>query len=112
MRLRNTSSDSPWLLEVCRPYIRAVQGPATLTTEIIDNGLPEMSAPDQVMRMESYLLTLPQVDLGATYVVHGAMCARTIFIPAGSVLTGAQMNKTNIMSGDFSVTTNRRRIHT
>lgn len=60
-----------------------------------------------VKRLEDFLLQFPQVDLGTTHVVHGGMCARTIFVPAGTVLTGAftTMDYTAIVSGDITVTT-------
>lgn len=53
------------------------------------------------------MLDFPQVDLATSHVVHGGMCARTIFIPAGTLLTGALTNCDNIcvVHGDISVTT-------
>ena len=53
------------------------------------------------------LAQLPQMDLGTTNVVHGRMCARTIFIPAGGALVGALTNRDNIciVQGDILVTT-------
>jgi hypothetical protein len=62
---------------------------------------------EQVRRLEQVILQAPQVDLGTTHVVHGGMCARTIFIPAGTVLTGAVTNLDNVcvLSGDITVTT-------
>lgn len=52
-------------------------------------------------------MQLPQVDLSTSHVVHGGMCARTIVIPAGTILTGALTNADNIcvMCGDITVTT-------
>lgn len=60
-----------------------------------------------VRRLEVEILELPQVDLSTENLVHGGMCARTILIPAGTVLTGAQTNMDNvcIVSGDIEVTT-------
>jgi hypothetical protein len=57
--------------------------------------------------LESLLLNLPQVDLSTTNLIHAGMCSRTIFIPAGTVLTGALTNIDNICitSGDITVTT-------
>ena len=56
--------------------------------------------------METILLQHPQVDLGTSHVVHGGMCARTVFIPAGTILTGALTNCDNIcvVQGDITVT--------
>lgn len=60
-----------------------------------------------VRRLEVEILELPQVDLSTENLVHGGMCARTILIPAGTVLTGAQTNMDNvcIVCGDIEVTT-------
>lgn len=60
-----------------------------------------------VKRLEELILQLPQVDLKTESVVHGGMCARTIFIPAGTVLTGALTSLDNIciVCGDITVTT-------
>ena len=66
-----------------------------------------MPTPQAVAQVENVLLQFPQVDLNTTSLVHGKMCARTIFIPAGTVLTGAQTNIDNlsILHGDITVTT-------
>lgn len=66
-----------------------------------------MPTPDQVRVLEDALKQLPQVDLQTTHVLYGGMCARTIFIPAGTVLTGALTNIDNIcvVQGDITVTT-------
>ena len=68
------------------------------------DGMPSVEA---VRELESHLLALPQVDLSTTHVIHGGMCARTIMIPAGNVLTGALTNCDNIciLCGDITVTT-------
>lgn len=68
------------------------------------DGMPSVEA---VRELESHLLALPQVDLSTTHVIHGGMCARTILIPAGVVLTGALTNCDNvcIVNGDITVTT-------
>lgn len=68
------------------------------------NGMP---TPETVREMETYLLQLPQIDLGVTHVVHGGIYARTGMIPAGTILTGALTNCDNIcvMHGDITVTT-------
>lgn len=67
----------------------------------------QMPTPDSVRQMETMLLRLPQVDLQTQMLVHGRMSARTIFIPAGTVLTGALTNLDNIcvVCGDITVTT-------
>ena len=67
-------------------------------------GMPDVAT---VRQLEGFLLSLPQVDLGTTHFVHGKVSARTILIPAGTVLTGAQTNLDNIciICGDITVTT-------
>jgi hypothetical protein len=69
-------------------------------------GMPD---PDTVREIEAPLLDLPQVDLQTTMIVHGGMCIRTILIPAGTLLTGAQTNLDNLctVSGDIVVTTDQ-----
>ena len=63
--------------------------------------------PEKIKALEDYALQQPQVDLQTSHVVHGGMCGRTIIIPAGTVMTGALLNKDNIivMVGDLIVTT-------
>lgn len=77
---------------------------APLNLDILIGSVP---TPDAVRRIEECLLQAPQVDLQTTNVVHGRMCARTILVPAGTVLTGALTNIDNvcIVQGDISVTT-------
>lgn len=67
-------------------------------------GMPD---PELVRRAEDMLLLLPQVDLQTTTVTHGQVSARAIFIPADTVLTGAETNLDNvcIVFGDIEVTT-------
>lgn len=62
---------------------------------------------DGVRALEARLFDLPQVDMNTAMLMHGKMCARTILIPAGTLLTGAQTNIDNIcvMFGDITVTT-------
>lgn len=66
-----------------------------------------MPTPEAVRQLEAMILQLPQVDLQTSHVVHGGLCARTIFIPAGTVLTGALTNIDNlcVAFGDITVTT-------
>lgn len=68
------------------------------------NGMP---SPERVAALEAQILQHPQVDLQTTHLVHGGLSARTIFIPAGTVLTGALTNIDNVcvVVGDITVTT-------
>lgn len=61
----------------------------------------------KVEHLEAALLKAPQVSLDTTHAMAGGVYARTITIPAGTVLTGAKHKKDhlNIMRGDISVTT-------
>jgi hypothetical protein len=69
--------------------------------------LQELTSIDAVRRLEDEMLALPQVQLATQLLVHGQMAARTIFIPAGTILTGALTKSDNIClaSGDITVTT-------
>ncbi|HOV56813.1 MAG TPA: hypothetical protein PLN91_02960 [Rhodanobacteraceae bacterium] len=69
--------------------------------------LSQMPTPERVGALEQQMLALPQVDLKTSHVLHGGMCVRTIFIPAGTTLTGALTNIDNVcvVQGDISVTT-------
>ena len=60
-----------------------------------------------VQSLEEMILAAPQVELNTTHALSGGMYARTIFIPAGTVLTGAthKTDHLNIVCGDISVTT-------
>lgn len=69
--------------------------------------VPGVTLNDAVLALDAELRQLPQVMLETTMLAHGRMAARTIFIPAGTRLTGVLVNHDNIcvMSGDISVTT-------
>lgn len=64
--------------------------------------------PSKVAALESLMLQHPdQMELETLHLIHGGMYARSIFIPAGTVLTGALVEVENvcIVSGDITVTT-------
>lgn len=67
-------------------------------------GMPSV---ESVRELEAHLLTLPQVEMATTHLIYGGVSARTILIPAGTVLTGALTNLDNIcvVCGDITVTT-------
>jgi hypothetical protein len=71
-----------------------------------DNGMSKSDL-DKVQRFEQALLSLPQVDMQTASLIHGKMYARTIFIPAGTAVTGTLTKLDNIcvVSGDITVTT-------
>lgn len=68
-------------------------------------GMPDVAT---VRQLEGFLLSLPQVHIDTTHLIHNGMCARTIFIPAGVMATGAlsRIDTINIFIGDITVTTN------
>jgi len=78
-----------------------------ITPKQAQNMLTAMPDPEAVRRFERIGLQLPQMQLECTHVIHGGMCARTIFIPAGTVLTGAQLDVDTVcvVVGDITVTT-------
>lgn len=67
-------------------------------------GMPSV---ESVRALEAAILQHPQIDLPTDHIIHGQVSARTIFIPAGTVLTGALTNLDNIcvVFGDITVTT-------
>jgi hypothetical protein len=69
--------------------------------------VPLIDGVDKVRRLERRLMQLPQVDVQPDLLVHGQMVARTIFIPAGTILTGVLTNCDNVcvVCGDITVTT-------
>ena len=60
-----------------------------------------------MQKLEEAIFDAPQVDLGTQHCLSGGMYARTITIPAGTVLTGAthKTDHINIVYGDITVTT-------
>ena len=59
--------------------------------------------------LKKKLRQLPQLSIATQHLIHGGMYARTVFIPAGSVVTGAKTNLDNIctVSGDVTVSTDK-----
>ena len=62
---------------------------------------------DSVVELEALIAQAPQTELVTEHALENGMYSRTIYIPAGCVLTGA-LHKTdhlNIVIGDILVTT-------
>jgi hypothetical protein len=59
----------------------------------------------KVRKLEAALLRCPQVDMQTTHALSGGVYARTVFIPAGSVVTGATHKKDHICIIDGDVET-------
>ena len=62
---------------------------------------------DQLAELERLILAVPQIDLQTQHELLGKVYSRTIYIPAGTVLTGATHKKDhiNIVFGDITVST-------
>lgn len=73
----------------------------TLSNEHIASMSPVAIA--NVRSLENEILKQEQVKIFTDHVIHAGMYARTIFVPAGVVLTGALMKIATILiiSGDF-----------
>lgn len=67
----------------------------------------QLSTREQVDRLEQFILQVPQVDLKTRHHFANGLYAREIFIPAGTVLTGAahRFEHINICVGDITVLT-------
>lgn len=80
--------------------IMPVDGGTTISLPVMGQ-----SEVDSVRRLEEAALELPQVHIPTDHVFHAGMYSRTIKIPAGVVLTGAQIKIPTIliMSGDALV---------
>jgi hypothetical protein len=72
---------------------------------VADSRIPAMS--DQsinlVRQFEEFVLTLPQQAVETHHVIHGGMYARTMMMPANTVLTGALCNVPSILIINGSV---------
>ena len=75
---------------------------------VAENRIPAMSkqAIDKVRELEAITRELPQVEIATDHVLHGGMYARTICIPAGSVLTGALIRVPTLLVFDGNATVN------
>jgi hypothetical protein len=69
--------------------------------------MSELTDRHAINRLEDAILAQPQVDLRTEHTLSGRVYARTIHIPAGTVLTGATHKKdhVNVVIGDITVTT-------
>lgn len=69
--------------------------------------LDGLTSLDAVRKLEAHMRELPQVDVQTLMTVFGQVCARSIFIPAGTLLTGAETARDNVcvVLGDITVTT-------
>jgi hypothetical protein len=81
------------------PYSARMENALELIT-----GMPD---PARVRELEALLYQAPQVDLQTAHLFAGGMYARTILIPAGTMLTGAltELDNVCVVCGDITVTT-------
>lgn len=65
----------------------------------IHTALPAMTPEDigAVSRLESELRTAPQTEVHTDHVFHAGMYARTVRIPAGTVMTGALIKRATLL---------------
>lgn len=78
-----------------------------MSTLLAHDERPDAPTRDQIIAAAAMLRDFPQVDLGTRHQLAGGMYARTIFIPAGTILAGAA-HKTehfDVMQGDVSIVT-------
>ena len=61
------------------------------------------AAIEQVRRLESAALALPQVPIETTHVLHAGLYARTIRVPAGVLITGALIKIATLLVIDGDV---------
>jgi hypothetical protein len=55
------------------------------------------SAIERVREYESHLATLPQVDMPTHHVLHAGLYARTVMVPAGVDMVGAQIKLATVL---------------
>ena len=60
----------------------------------------------KVNALQDELLKHPQIELPVSHLIHGQMYARTIIVPAGTIVVGTLTNLDNIciVNGDITVT--------
>ena len=60
---------------------------------------------DKVCHLESESKKLPQIEINTSHIIHGGMYARTILLPANTLLTGALIKIATllIVQGDVIV---------
>lgn len=63
------------------------------------NVIPAMTdeAIDKVYALEEHTSKMPQVRIDTSHILHGGMYARTILIPAGTLLTGALIKVATVL---------------
>jgi hypothetical protein len=52
---------------------------------------------ERVRALEAQVLALPQTEIATRHVIHGGMYARTIRVPAGVLLTGAEIKIATVL---------------
>lgn len=72
---------------------------------VADSRIPAMTdqSVDLVRQFEQFMLTLPQQQVETHHVIHGGMYARTMMMPANTILTGALVNVPTVLIINGSV---------
>lgn len=62
----------------------------------------------KIRELEQKVRTLPQVNTTTQHIIHGGMYARTVLVPANTVLVGALINVPTVLivQGDVTVAVN------
>src|SRR5471032_2473707 len=68
--------------------------------------IPAMTARaiDKVRRLEGLASALPQVPIRTDHVLHAGMYARTVFVPAGVMITGVEIKIPTLLIIDGEAT--------
>ena len=92
-------------LTACSTVVQMIPAATVADSPRLVSMSPE--AVDKVRRLEANLKDLPQVDIRTEHLIHGGMYARTVRIPAGTVLTGALIKRATVLivSGECAVFT-------
>lgn len=81
---------------------------------VVDKRIPAMSADSiqKVEALESFILSLPQIELTHTHTLHDGVYTRTVFLPATAIITGAliKIPTTVIISGHVVAYTGADRV--
>lgn len=73
---------------------------------VADNTIPAMSeaAIDKVRQLEAIVGTLPQVQIRTHHFLHAGMYSRTVFVPAGVLITGVLIKVPTLLISDGDAT--------
>ena len=55
------------------------------------------NALDRVYKLQNVLTKMPQTEIDTQHIIHGGMYARTVFLPAHTVITGALIKTATLL---------------